>query len=69
MESAAEIYRYHLLRVEFALVPVLAGICIPIRGLPLCWFWLDFAFAPAAALPLWLALRDIRRAEAGPDTE
>jgi len=52
-----------------ALVPVLAGICIPIRGLPLCWFWLDFAFAPAAALPLWLALRDIRRAEAGPDSE
>lgn len=47
-----------------ALVPVLAGICIPIRGLPLVWFWVDFAFAPAAALPLWIALRDIRRAEA-----
>lgn len=47
-----------------ALVPVLAGICIPIRGLPPRWFWLDFAFAPAAALPLWVALRDIRRAEA-----
>lgn len=47
-----------------ALVPVLAMICIPIRGLPLCWFWIDFAFAPAAALPLWIALRDIRRAEA-----
>ena len=46
-----------------ALVPVLAGICIPIRGLPLIWFWFDFAFAPAAALPLWIALRDIRRAE------
>ena len=46
------------------LVPVLAGICIPIRGLPLVWFWIDFAFAPAAALPLWIALRDIRRAEA-----
>ena len=46
-----------------ALVPVLAGICIPIRGLPLRWFWLDFAFAPAAALPLWIALRDIRRVE------
>jgi len=46
------------------LVPVLAGICIPIRGLPLVWFWVDFAFAPAAALPLWIALRDIRRAEA-----
>ncbi len=47
-----------------ALVPVLAGICIPLRGLPLCWFWMDFVFAPAAALPLWIALRDIRRAEA-----
>jgi hypothetical protein len=46
------------------LVPVLAGICIPIRGLPLRWFWIDFAFAPAAAFPLWIALRDIRRAEA-----
>ena len=46
-----------------ALVPVLAGICIPIRGLPLAWLWIDFAFAPAAALPLWIALRDIRRAE------
>ena len=47
-----------------ALVPVLAGICIPIRGIPMIWFWIDFAFAPAAALPLWIALKDIRRAEA-----
>ena len=47
-----------------ALVPVLAGICIPIRGLTLVWFWIDFSFAPAAALPLWIALRDIRRVEA-----
>lgn len=47
-----------------ALVPVLAGICIPLRGIPLIWFWLDFAFAPAAAWPLWIALKDIRRAEA-----
>ena len=46
------------------LVPVLAGICIPIRGLPMVWFLVDFAFAPAAALPLWIALRDIRRTEA-----
>ena len=45
------------------LVPVLAGICIPIRGLPWIWFWIDFAFAPAAGLPLWIALRDIRRVE------
>lgn len=46
------------------LVPVLAGICIPIRGLPLRWFWIDSTFAPAGALPLWIALRDIRRVEA-----
>ena len=46
-----------------ALVPVLAAICIPARGIPLCWFWIDAAFAPAAALPLWIALRDIRRSE------
>ncbi|MCP4343970.1 MAG: hypothetical protein GY795_00405 [Desulfobacterales bacterium] len=47
-----------------ALVPVLAGICIPIRGLPLQWFWIDFSFAPAAAVPLWIALRNIRLIEA-----
>jgi len=47
-----------------ALVPVLAGVCIPLRGIPSIWFLIDFAFAPAAALPLWIALRDIRRAEA-----
>ena len=46
-----------------ALVPILAGICVPIRGIPFIWFWIDFAFAPAAAVPLWIALRDIRRAE------
>jgi hypothetical protein len=44
-----------------ALVPVLAAICIPARGIPMCWFWIDAAFAPAAALPLCIALRDIRR--------
>jgi len=44
-------------------VPILAAICIPIRGIPLVWFWFDFAFAPGAAIPLWIALRDIRRAE------
>jgi hypothetical protein len=50
--------------IACVLVPVLAGICIPLRGLPFGWFWIDFAFAPAAGLPLWIALRDIRRAEA-----
>ena len=47
-----------------ALVPVLALICIPLRGIPMFWFWIDFAFAPGAALPLWIALRDIRKLEA-----
>jgi hypothetical protein len=46
-----------------ALVPVLGGICIPLRGLPGWWFWIDFSFAPAAALPLWIAYRDIRYVE------
>ena len=45
------------------LVPVLAAVCVPLRGLPLRWFWVDTAFAPAAGLPLWIALRDIRRVE------
>ena len=47
------------------LVPVLAGICIPIRGIPWIWLWVDFAFAPAAAIPLISALRDIVRHEKG----
>ncbi len=45
------------------LVPVLAGVFVPIRGLPLFWFWIDFAFAPGAALPLLVAWRDVRRIE------
>lgn len=45
------------------LVPVLAGICIPIRGLPPAWFLIDSAFAPAAGVPLWIALGDIRKVE------
>ncbi len=43
-----------------ALVPVLAAVFVPIRGLPLGWLVVDFAFAPAAAVPLWIALRDVR---------
>ncbi|MEZ5358440.1 MAG: hypothetical protein R3F48_06370 [Candidatus Zixiibacteriota bacterium] len=46
-----------------ALVPVLAAVCIPMRGIPWFWFWIDFAFAPLAAAPLWIALRGIRRIE------
>ncbi|MFC2111001.1 hypothetical protein ACFLQ5_00965 [Bacteroidota bacterium] len=47
-----------------ALVPILAIICIPLRAIPFYWFWIDAAFAPAAALPLWIALKDIKRVEA-----
>ncbi|MBI5819488.1 MAG: hypothetical protein HZA88_10930 [Verrucomicrobia bacterium] len=46
-----------------ATVPVLAGICHSMRGLPAGWFWIDFAFAPGAALPLWIAYRDIKALE------
>ena len=46
-----------------ACVPILAGICIPLRGLPWFWVLIDSAFAPAAGLPLWIALRDVRLAE------
>jgi hypothetical protein len=46
-----------------ALIPVLGAICIPLRHIPLIWMWIDFSFAPAAALPLYIALRDIRKVE------
>jgi hypothetical protein len=45
-------------------VPILAAVCVPLRGLPWRWFLVDCAFAPAAGLPLWIALRDINRAAA-----
>ena len=48
--------------IACAAVPVLAGICIPLRQMPFAWFWVDFAFAPLAAIPLAIALRDINRA-------
>ena len=49
--------------VMCAIIPVLAGIFIPLRGLPLYWIFIDSAFAPGAALPLWIALRDILKVE------
>ncbi len=48
-----------------ALIPVLAAVCIPLRGVPGFWFLVDAAFAPAAGIPLWIALRDIQRVERG----
>lgn len=43
-------------------VPILAVTCIPMRGLPLFWIFIDSSFA-LASLPLWIALRDLRRLE------
>ncbi len=47
-----------------ATVPILALVCIPLRGIPLFWIAVDSSFA-LAALPLWLALRDLQAVEAG----
>jgi len=41
-------------------VPLLAGVFIPLRGIPGVWFLVDAAFAPACAVPLLICLRDIR---------
>jgi hypothetical protein len=45
------------------LIPVLAGVCIPIRGLPWPWFFIDAAFGVIAGVLLGIAYRDIRRQE------
>jgi len=49
-----------------ALIPVLAGICIPIREIPIYWILFDLAFVPGAAIPLLIALRDVRLIESKP---
>jgi hypothetical protein len=49
--------------VMCVLVPVLAAVCIPIRGLPWQWFFIDSAFGVIAAVLLWIAYRDISWAE------
>ncbi len=41
----------------------LALICGPLRGIPWYWSLVDCAFAPAAALPLWIACRILRHEE------
>jgi len=43
-------------------VPVLAITCIPMRGIPLFWILIDGSFA-LCAIPLWIALKDIRKLE------
>ena len=45
------------------LIPVLAGIGVPLRGLPWQWFFVDTAFGVVAGVLLGVAYRDIRRAE------
>lgn len=42
----------------------LALICGPIRGIPPFWTAIDCAFAPAAAVPLWIARRALRSRQA-----
>jgi hypothetical protein len=46
-----------------ALIVVLAGVCIPLRGIPWQWFFIDLSFGVVAAVLLGIALRDIRRVE------
>jgi len=41
-------------------VPILAITCIPMRGIPLFWILIDSSFA-LCAIPLWIALKDIKR--------
>lgn len=43
-------------------VPILAITCIPMRGIPLFWILIDSSFA-LCAIPLWIALKDIKRLE------
>ena len=43
-------------------VPVLTFSCIPMRGIPFFWVWIDSSFA-LCAIPLWIALKDIRKLE------
>ena len=43
-------------------VPILAITCIPMRGIPLFWILIDSSFA-LCAIPLWIALKDIRKLE------
>ena len=49
--------------VMCALIPILAGICIPLREIPLYWILFDCAFVPGAAIPLAIALRDVAKIE------
>jgi hypothetical protein len=43
-------------------VPLLAVTCVPLRGIPLFWILVDSSFA-LCAIPLLLALRDLRLLE------
>ena len=49
--------------VMCVLIPVLAGVGIPVRGLPWQWFFIDTAFGVVAGVLLGVAYRDIGRAE------
>lgn len=51
-----------------ALVIVLAFAWAPVRGIPFFWRCVDASFGAIGAVPLWLALRRIRRMAARPAT-
>lgn len=50
--------------IACAMVPLLAFIAGPIRGIPLYWRLIDCSFGVFGAIPLWICRRDIQRLEA-----
>jgi hypothetical protein len=46
-------------------VVLLAMVAGPVRGIPLGWRCVDSSFGVLAAVPLWIARRDVGRARAG----
>lgn len=55
--------------VACVLVPSLALICGPLRGIPWAWRLIDCSFGIAGALPLWYCLRLTRRRAIGTDAQ
>ena len=49
--------------IACGLVPVLALVCGPIRGIPLYWRLIDCSFGLLGVIPLWLCWRDMKELE------
>lgn len=49
--------------IACGLVPVLAFVCGPIRGIPLYWRLIDSSFGLLGIIPLWLCWRDMKELE------